>query len=104
MLDNTRDWKNWLAPLGDIHVKTGVENIMNSGMHWIGFSRRSDVDAGMPMEGASLTSAPGDVMAMVKKFMSDSQLCQPVFTFIRAGASTMLPYPAGPNTSQHMGA
>ena len=98
MLDNTRDWKNWLAPLDDIHHKTGVENIMNSGMHWIAFSRRSDVVVGVPMEEVGLASAPGDVMAMVKRFMSDGQLCQPAFTFIRAGASSLLPHPTGPNT------
>ena len=100
----TKDFKS-LEPtsrpcrhVGHIHHKTGVENIMNSGMHWIAFSRRSDVVVGVPMEEVGLASAPGDVMAMVKRFMSDGQLCQPAFTFIRAGASSLLPHPTGPNT------
>lgn len=77
-------------------------NIMNSNMHFIAFLRRSDlpvdVSAVPAPGGPHETSAPGDVMAMVKEYISDQHLLQPPFQFLHAGASMLLPIPSGPPT------
>lgn len=77
-------------------------NIVNSSMHFIAFLRRSDLPvdvSAVPAHGGPReTSAPGDVMAMVKKYISDQHLSQPPFQFLRAGASMLLPSPSGPPT------
>ena len=89
-----------LEPLDNIVVKTGVENIMNSDMHFIAFLRRTDlpVEPGMvPAPGGPCeTSAPGDVMALVKQYISDKHVSQPPFVFLRAGASMLMPDVSGP--------
>ena len=43
-----------------------------------------------------ITSAPGDVMCLVKEYMSDAALSQRPFCFLRSGASNLLPNPEGP--------
>jgi len=74
-------------------------NIVNSNMHFIAFLRRSDLPVDVSAVPAPReTSAPGDVMAMVKQYISDQHLSQPPFQFLRAGASMLLPSPSGPPT------
>ena len=100
MLDACRDWRKWLTGLDDIPTY-GRTGLVTSNCDWLALCRREDVpvecaaiygDLGEP----GITSAPGDVMRLVKEYMSDPAWSQRPFCFLRAGASNLLPNPEGP--------
>ena len=101
MLDASRNWSEWLQGLDNIPKDEGLTGLVSSNCHWLALCRREDV----PVECAAIygdltepgiTSAPGDVMCLVKEYMSDAALSQKPFCFLRAGASNLLPNPEGP--------
>ncbi len=101
MIDACRDWRAWLRGLDNVPEQDGITGLVTSNCHWLAFCRRQDV----PIECAAIygdlsepgiTSALGDVMCLVKEYMSDAALAQRPFCCLRAGASNLLPNPTGP--------
>ncbi len=97
MVETCRDFRAWLEPLDEIRPDD-LKGLMTSDAHWFAFVRRAD----LPIEVAARTpvepaSAPGDVMMLVKRHMSDHNLAQEPLKFLRAGASCVLPCPRGPS-------
>jgi len=100
MLDACRNWRHWLKDLDNM-PDDGLTGLVTSNCHWLGLCRRQDV----PIECAAMygdlqepgiTSSPGDVMCLVKEYMSDAALSQRPFCFLRAGASNLLANRDGP--------
>lgn len=93
LLENVRDWKKWLEPLDDIKTVGGVTGMCFQGSaEWFLYARREDI----PIEWArhapteDANESPADVMLMVKRFMADEDLSQPIIRFLHAGSSYRL--------------
>ena len=98
-----------MRELDNVPDKDGLTGLVNSNCHWLALCRREDV----PMELATIygdmgeegiTSAPGDVMCLVKEYMSDAAVMQRPFCFIRAGASNLMENPESPPEWEPRGA
>ena len=101
MLEACRDWRQWLMGLDAIPEVNGITGLVTSNCHWLAFCRRKDLPIDIAAQYGDLTeqglvSAPGDIMCLVKEFMSDSALSQKPFCLIRSGSSNLLPDPGGP--------
>ena len=101
MIDACRNWRSWLMGLDNIPEQEGITGLVTSNCHWLSFCRRQD----LPMEIAAvygnlaepgMASAPGDVMRLVKTHMSDADLSQKPFCFLRGGSSNLMANPRGP--------
>ena len=102
MLHAVRDWRLWLKDLDDIKSQRGLEGLMTSDCHWLCFCRRRDLhpDCAAVVSAPGSDDSPDDVVLQIKRYMSDSELSQPPFVMLRAGASVHLQPYAGPGTWQ----
>ena len=85
--------------LDGILAKSGLEGLVKADCHWLCFCRRHDLHPDCvpvaPTAGSAIS--PNDVILQAKRFMSDSELSQPPFVMLRAGASVHLHPPTGPS-------
>ena len=101
VLESCRDWRQWLVGLDAIPEVNGITDLVTSNCHWLAFCRRKDLPIDIAAQYGDLTeqglvSAHGDIMCLVKEFMSDSALSQKPCCLIRSGSSNLLPDPGGP--------
>ena len=94
VLDQVRNWKEWLEPLDDIKSSRGVVNITGvDAAHWFCFCRRSTVpvEYATRLKPSAAGESPSDVVLLVKNFIHDSDLSQDIITFCHSGSSWRLP-------------
>jgi hypothetical protein len=99
LLENVRDWKQWLEPLDEIRKTGGVTGMcFQRSAEWFLYCRREDIPVQWAHHAApdDPQASPADVMLMVKRFMADEALSQPIIRFLHAGSSYRLS--TGPST------